>query len=171
MILKPLQSTNWIEISDWCFRYNKYNKYPVSTSERFAIGIYQIHQGLDWQNLTAAVENEKNKAESYMSAFLHFKMAQLSMKLDVWTKDDITSYTTWPMAWSAERILYLISKCQQQIFYFTKMQKTLRGKSRYNPEILNESFHLLQLRLIALVPSHCRGEGLYNASKIMMGIL
>lgn len=166
MVVEPLKAIHRIYIEEWCRNYQRHNKYPADLLSRYAISIYQIHQGMEWTD-------GANKAESYMSAFLHLEMVAgiLNVNREYFVKYlFLDHYETWPMRYSAERILYLISKVQQQLFYFTRMKKTQRG-SRYKPELTARLITELQEKLICLVPSHLREQGIYDATKIMTGVL
>lgn len=172
-VIRPLETEDWRAVAEWCRDYNRWNKYPVPMLQRYAIGIYQIHQAMEWTDAM-------NKAESYMAAFLHFQMTMEMMEMP-WLSNrieidfaaekswwDLTRYVAMPLA--AERTLYLISKIQQQCFYKTRMMKTQRG-SRFNLKMTTDLFAELQTRLLAAVPTYLRKEGLYHASKIMSGTL
>jgi hypothetical protein len=161
MMIRPLETENWCEVIAWCRDYNRWNKYPVPMLQRFGIGVYQIHQAMEWADLL-------NKAESYMASFLHFQMTMELMDLGWAGEPDLTLVETRPLC--SERALYLISKLQQQCFYKTRMMKTQRG-SRFNQKLTAELFAELQTRLVSAVPSYLRKAGLFHASKIMSGTL
>lgn len=170
--IHPLDDSaeSWLVINLWCRDYIRHNKYPCDVLKRYAIGIYQIHQGLEWGDLL-------NKAESFMAAFLHFQMVAEHLNLALFdiTDDSILKLETKPL--QAERLLWLISKAQQQLFYAHKVQQTsLTGAkyqraSRYKPALLTSLLTELQTRLISMVPKDYRLQGLYHASKIMSGQL
>jgi hypothetical protein len=159
MKLHPTDSTDWIELSNWCQKYLRHNKYPVDVVYRYGIAVYQVHQGMEWTD-------PLNKAESFMSAFLHLQMVDEHLKLGTWVWSDyqLTLINTWPPNW--ERLFYLVSKVQQQVFYFTRAGKTKRA-TRYNPKLTCELLAELQIKLVAMVPSYLRTEGIYHATKIM----
>lgn len=180
-MIRPLETENWCEVVAWCRDYHRWNKYPVGLVQRYAIGIYQIHQAMEWRQREIAKGRPEllNVAESYMAAFLHFQMTIEAMEMKwIWTlpeggarevfECDLTLYETKPMCW--ERMMYLTSKIMQQVFYKTRMMKTQRG-SRFNEVMTSKLFGELQVHLISAVPSYLRKAGIYHASKIMSGTL
>lgn len=163
--IRPIDFFSSLEISSWCRDYIRYNKYPANIIERFAIGIYQIHQGMEWADAG-------NKAESFMSATLHFLMVGEMLKAGCYMPETIE---TKPLNY--QRLVYLISKIQQQIFYYHKSTvKSVDGKvyqrsSRFKLRLTEQLLQELVNNLVACVPSYARQQGLFDASKIMSGIL
>jgi hypothetical protein len=120
---------------------------------------------MEWKDLD-------NKAESYCASFLHFKMVSelLEFGLEGCVSEDVVNIET--KSFEPEKILYLISKTQQQLFYArkAKLGGYLRA-SRYKPQLTEKLLLEVQELLLSFVPSYLRLDGLYNASKIMSGIL
>jgi hypothetical protein len=160
--LKPIRTTNLIELQEWCRDYNRRNKFPCDVKTRFAIGFYQIHQGMSWK------DNGENKYESYAAAVLHFMMVgeALELKLESNLPTNILNECKWTIESIGCTLLRLLSASQQQIIYGAKSNKTKRA-SRYNPNKLSNSLGIVCAYLVGLMPKEFREECFYLASKMM----
>lgn len=158
--IRPIEDFSPIGISNWCRDYSRHNKYPTGFLERYAIGIYQIHQGMEWPD-------PMNKAESFMSACLHFLMVCEKLEINVLLNP--TAETNPP---NFEKLLYLISKIQQQLYYFHKASsKNYQRASRFKKPLTEKLFQELINNLSSIPQRGYRSQGLFHASKIMSGAL
>jgi hypothetical protein len=162
--LGPTDSDNIFDLQYWCRDYNRRNKFPADNLKRFAIGFYQIHQGIGWK------DNGINKYESYAASVLHFIMLCEQMDLDFinYINDSINLYQIdqWPRYYSFDGLLFNLSAVQQQLFYANSSNKTKR-KSRYNKDKLTRCLTECIVKLNGLIPEEHRNICYYTASKIM----
>jgi hypothetical protein len=73
----PIYPENLFDIIQWCHDYPPFDKFPVTPERRFGIGLYQIHQGMDWK------DGGVNKYESLAAAVLHFTQTALAVGADI----------------------------------------------------------------------------------------
>lgn len=168
-ILYPCEENNLIGIQNWCKEYNRFNKFPTTPINRFLIGVYQIHQGMDWK------DNGLNKYESYCASFLHFVMLAEMLELDIAEPElpitfNLNKIPKLYFESFVKSILKCISICAKQLIYSSNTNKTKR-KSRYDKEKLRHNLMLLSWFMIGIVPCEYRMEGIYVASEIMIGLL
>ncbi len=152
-ILTPIRSDNILQLQEWCSFYDKYGKYPANILERFAIGLYQIKDGMEWKDIL-------NKNESWCAAFIHFLTVAEKLNLSVEIKDNVLDIG----------MLLFVSKAQQDVFYKYNSGKTQRS-SRYNPERLTINLSKILSICYSKVPKEERPEGFYTATYIMLGKL
>lgn len=166
-ITRPLSSTETAVVADWCREYQKKNPWPADFSKRFAIGLYQIYQGLVWDR-----SQPPNIAESMMAGAIHFLMVMEELDLfwfDLLPKD-LKLIETRDI--ECRDMLIRISRAQQHILYATQMkgkQGTVKtGRStRYDADLLCRDLSWLVRALVAKVPSHLREQGIEDATRIM----
>lgn len=153
--LQPIMSDNILELQEWVRFYDRNGQYPANILERFAIGLYQVYQGMEWKDII-------NKNESWCAAFLHFLTVAEKLNLPAVEKikDNMLDIG----------FLLFISKAQQDIFYKYNAGKTMRS-SRYNPERLTENLVKILSICYTKVPKIERAEGFNLASSIMIGKL
>ena len=154
-ILAPIKSDNILELQEWVSFYDKNGKYPANILERFAIGLYQIKDGMEWKDIV-------NKNESWCAAFIHFLTVaeKLGLPIEQEIKEDTLDIG----------FLLFISRAQQDIFYKHNAGKTQRS-SRYNEERLTVNLGKILSICYSKVPKEERPEGFYNATSIMLGKL
>lgn len=160
--LGPVTATNIYDLQYWCRDYNRRNKFPADNLKRFAIGFYQIHQGMSWQ------DNGPNKYESFAAAILHFIMVaeKLELQLDGINSDTMKYAMYVPIRHIAYELLQNLSAAQQMLFYSNPTNKTKRS-SRYDKNKLDSFLVYSITHLIKAIPVHMRTECFYLASKIM----
>lgn len=157
----PILSTDLIDIQAWCLWFSRHCKHKATILNRFAIGFYQIYQGIEWKD-------RLNSGESYCSAFLHFLMVceELELPLEKYLMIDLKKYPKIYIDQHAVMLLKSLSRSQQQLFYANKVNKTAR-KSRYNKDTLTLSMNTALSLLISLVEPEDRRACIYEASSIM----
>lgn len=160
--LGPVDDKCIFGILYWCKDYEKRCKYPATILNRFAIGFYQIHQGMEWK------DNGINKYESFAASALHFMMVAVRLELPIEEFLEIRLDTLaqindnkWPSV-----LLQHLSGAQQQLFYANKANKTGRA-SRYNKEKLTKRLGISIRTLIAIIPPTIRVDCFYAAARIM----
>lgn len=153
--LRPIKSDNILELQEWVRMYDRHGKYPANILERFAIGLYQIYQGMEWKDIA-------NKNESWCAAFIHF--LTLAEKLDL-NIDGLIKEGTLDIG-----LLLFISKAQQDVFYRHNAGKTNRS-SKYDSGKLAWNLGRILSVCYSKVSKEERPEGFYNATSIMLGIL
>lgn len=165
-ITRPLSSTETAVVADWCREYQKKNPWPADFSKRFAIGVYQIYQGLVWD------QQPPNIAESMMAGALHFIMVMEELEL-FWfdlLPTDLKLINTRDLEY--RDMLIKLSRAQQHILYAAQMkgkQGTVKtGRStRYDAGLLCRDLSWLVRALVGKVPSHLREQGIEDATIIM----
>lgn len=161
-ILGPVYPTNIFDIFWWCKDYEERNKFPATILNRFAIGFYQISQGIAWK------DGGRNKYESYAAAALHFCMVAVRLELPVDDNMEI-KLKDFPVKFiehSAVELLYNLSAAQQQLFYASPSNKTQRA-SRYNKDKLARCLGEAIIILIGLIPVEYRSDCFELSSTIM----
>lgn len=153
---------NIYDIITWCRDYDRRNKYPVDILKRFAIGFYQISQGMNWK------DGGVNKYEGYAAGVIHFIIVAeksgicVDNGLDLYLKD----FKDVRLDHSAYGILMNLSTTQQMLFYAGNPNNTKRNK-RYDPAKLSEHLGRAIFLLICAIPKEVREEAFNVASKIM----
>jgi hypothetical protein len=132
---------------------------------RFAIGVYQIHQALDWAGTAS-------EYESWAAAAIHFGAAAESFNIPieqgVFGSGPIVAI---PLGVGGIRsVLYNLSKSQGQLVYATN-HASIKRKSRFNRRIAIEALGFLVRDCISMIPEHRRYEAIYKAMEIMTGEL
>lgn len=159
-----LYPTNIYDIIIWCRDYDRNNKFPQDTLTRFAIGFYQIHQGIGWG------DRGVNKYEGFAAAAIHFFIvaerlglsnldASLEIKLTEFPEIDYWGET-------AKRLLFNLSVAQQQVMYGAKQYKTQR-KSRFDKSKAAGALGKVLCDLIGLIPTKLRTQAFNVASMVM----
>lgn len=151
------------DLMAWCRDYNRYNKFPATVLNRFAIGFYQIHQGISWK------DNGKNKFESFAASVLHLCMIAETMNLAIedYLMLNLDNFGRPSVIETSLDLLTNLSATQQQLFYGNPENKTKR-KSRYNEVLLTKYLSTSIDILISWIPVAYRKECFNLASKIMI---
>lgn len=166
-ITRPLKSTETAVIADWCREYQKKNPWPADFSKRFAIGLYQIYQGLVWDK-----SQPPNVAESMMAGALHFIMVMEELELYWFALIPVDLLLIETHDIECRDMLIRISRAQQHILYAAQMKgkkgtvKTGRS-TRYDEALLCKDLSWLTRALIAKVPTYMREQGIEDATNIM----
>jgi hypothetical protein len=160
---EPMGTASLFDLQAWCRDYERRTAYPASVMNRFAIGFYQIYQGMEWKD-------GLNRAESYCSAFLHFLMVaeRLQVPTELLLPDKLSGMESTTMERSSMELLKHLSRAQQHLVYGNNPNKTGRNK-RYNLKTLSHALSEALKILMQLVDPALRKEGLHHAMKIMSG--
>ena len=161
--MRPIETTDLIDLQIWCRDYHRNTKYPSGLERRFAIGFYQIYQGMEWKNSASA-------DESWAAAACHFLMVgeHLNLGIEQHLPRDII---TWSKTSFTDALLHDLSLAQQHIVYATNPSK-IKRKSRYNPEILEKTLaNVIGMCLGGRIRPNNRSKAIYDATSIMAGVL
>ena len=155
---------NLLKLQEWCRWYWRNTKYPCAVDRRFAIGFYQIFQGIDWKKSDSAWE-------SNMAAVIHFLTVGEMLELD------IESYVqnNFMKLEHEKKLLYKqvlreLSFAQSMVIYGTN-KKGIKRNSRYNPDKLARSLGFVIEELISVIPINKRKQAIETAQQIMTGVL
>lgn len=160
--LGEVTATDIFDLMYWCKDYERRNKFPATLLNRFAIGFYQIHQGMSWK------DGGINKYESYAASVLHLMMVavRLDLPIEDYVKIGLKEYPLYLMENECYHLLKNLSAAQQMLFYANKNNKTKRS-SRYSPDKLNQYLSRAIFILISIIPPELRTECFEKASAIM----
>ena len=159
-MLRAKETINLIELQEWCREYTRtprcLTQDPV---RRFAIGVYQIYQGMVWKTTDSAYE-------SFAASAIHFIMVAESLKayVEMHMLDDLRECSFYDY----RNMLHCLSKSQQMVIYATDAQGVGR-KSRYKPEILSCDIANLISVLFGRIPADKLAEAIYHAMEVMNG--
>ena len=152
---------NTLMLIDRIDKYCKRGKYPTSPLERFAIGFYQIHQGIGW-------EGTDSSYEAYAAAIIHFLgvTTQLDLPIHELLPEDLNIFFP-----EYNDLLYCLSRAQQMVFYQARVNNTKRSKSRNNPEQLYLDLTRVIICLLQRIPKKKLKQAFETAFEIMEGNL
>lgn len=162
-LLREVCADNIFDLMWWCKYYEEQNKFPATILNRFAIGFYQIHQGMLWK------DGGVNKYESYAAAILHFIMVavRLNLPIDEQLEISFKEYGSKFIHSSAEDLLCKLSCCQQQLIYGCNTANKTKRKSRYDKDKLAKNLGEVIKILMEIIPAEYRIECFEKASSIM----
>lgn len=158
--ISPLWATNVFDLMFWTNDYRKRNRFPVPILKRFAIGLYQINQGMEWK------DQGVNKNEGFAAAVLHFMMVSQELDLMIEQHLEIKLDDFGKTSLNTESILFHVSRAQQQLFYADQGNRTKRV-SRYNKDKLTESLGIAIRCFIEAIPVEFRSDCFEKATTIM----
>jgi hypothetical protein len=160
MTIRSIETTDLVELALWCRDYHRYNKYPCSFDKRFAIGFYQIYQGIVWDGL--------NRYESFAAGAIHFLITLEA--LDLSTVDiprnllsEDSAYINW------QTLMLHLSRAQQHVLYRYQLEikKGTSRSTRFNPELLAKDLSFAIDALICAIPCDSRAQAIFDATEIM----
>jgi hypothetical protein len=164
----PLYADSIYDVIYWCRDYNRRNKYPATVDRRFAIGFYQIHQGISWK------DHGVNKYESFAAAILHLVMTSEAVGHEGFevkiTEVKLSEFPDKSIREEALNLLAALSCAQQQICYGSVSNKVTTRKSRYNPSLLQKKLGESVRILLCCIPTELRKHCLLEASNILCGL-
>lgn len=163
MLVRGKSVSKIVDLCMWCREAQRLhpNLRRSSAKDRFAIAIYQIHQGIAWKKTVSS-------DESYAASIIHFIMTaeQLDAAIESWLATDILDFPHCPIDW--KHLLEHISRAQQMIFYHSDKS---RRAARYNAEKLAISIAKIVGYLFNCITPQKRTIALYDAMEIMTGVL
>ena len=169
-MIRATDTTDIFELVEWCQEYRKSPRCnTIDPMRRFAIGFYQIYQGMKWRG-TASED------ESFAAAFMNFLMVidlldlhiEESMKGDLlnWGLSNIRCYSLN----FHEDLLYTLSHAQQMLVYYSD-RTGIKRRDRYDKNILTTELVIAIGILIDRIPKNKRAEAIFNATSVLTGEL
>lgn len=161
-MIRAIETTNLFELLEWCQEYKNSKRCTTcDPMRRFAIGVYQIYQGIEWRDSASG-------NESFAASFLHFLMVAdiLNLSVETCMKNELST-KVFSIYSPYQNLLYYISKAQQMLIYYSDSYGVGR-KSRYDKDDLTNSVSILLLILSGLIDDN-KGEAFYNAMMVMTG--
>ncbi len=167
-VVRDTDTTQVVELASWCRLYQNFGIHKLTTAQRFACGVYQLHQGIGWLDVVA----EYKQYESFAAAALHIMMTAESEKQCVAESPfwDVQNICEWSFIKPDYRdITYLISSAQQQVFYnmFITGKPGYQRMTRFKPIELRDRLARLSRELFSVIPPGKRSEAIEQASSIM----
>lgn len=163
------------EYHNWCWQDSGSARRQIQPLQRFAIGFYQIHQGIKWADTSS-------EDESFMAAAVHFACVAealgLSSHYGIFKHYKLIDTMPYNYAdvnhgqngdWKS--LIEMVSEAQQHVFYEWMGSGTSRSKSRYDPDRLGILIGRIVFFLISMVAKSQRGVALEEATEIMTGAL
>jgi hypothetical protein len=146
---------------NWCLGYQSSNIVPQPPHIRFAIGVYQMGQGINW-TIAGPV-----KWQSYCAASMHFIMAASAYGILMCDDfpDTLPEITDEWLGW--EHFVFAQARVQQQICYHESISAASARKSRFNRDVLRLRFYDLVCQCFALVPPDHREQCCYDEMFIL----
>jgi len=162
---RSIVTDDTMQLLAWCREYGREGPYRQNPVQRFAIGIYQIAQGMKWRG---AKKNAcaSPRHESYAAACIHFLVALEELEVDVWEHlphkltevSDDSGFFVW------ETLMFQISSAQRMISYSVHYKSTnTKWAARFDKDVL--SLHTAEAVkiLLSFIPSTKRKAALYDA--------
>ncbi len=147
----------------WCFCYQRNAKVYNPREVRFAIGFYQISQGMSWR-IGSPV-----RWQSFCAAAMHFIMCAEAYGLHL---DMPVSLEDLPETWKGwEHLLLTLGKAQQQIVYAGVSSQNSTRVSRFSAAALHLHLSEAVEQCFALAPPLYRERGCHDEMKILLGDL
>lgn len=170
-VIKGTNATATLDLINWCKDYQFFGIHPLTTRDRFACGVYQIHQGMAWVD---GVPPEFKQYESYAAAALHFMMTAESLKECVaesafWNSPDVRGFSFRYAGPDYRAMLYKISEAQQQVFYgsFVSNKPGYDRVKRFSPKRLRDVLASLAIEMFAVIPPTQRSAAIEQATELM----
>lgn len=165
LLLRAEYVKSMVELQDWCRRLHFEGTHRCDPMRRYAIGIYQIHQAIDWLGTDS-------EYESWAAAAIHVIAA--AEAFDIPTEQSLQGFrlvTDLPCRGRTyQGLLYGISKLQGQLVYATN-PATIRRRSRFNKSVAADAVANVVIDLLGQIPREARGSAIYKAMEIMTGEL
>lgn len=140
------------DLFNWCKYYQTDGTVPQPRNIRFAIGVYQISQGMSWKIASPV------RWQSFCAAAMHFIMCASAYDIQIHDDmpdrlEDITEdFSGW------ESLLMSLGKAQQQIMYALQSSASSTRASRFNHVILRMRLYELIMGCFSLCPPDHRAQ-------------
>lgn len=149
----------------WCGKFQEEKEAMNPRHIRFAIGVYQISQGMSWKI------NNPVRWQSFCAAAMHFIMCGRAHNCAMWhyfpeTLAEIDApFSGW------QNLMMNVGKAQQQVVYaLSEVQHSTRA-SRFNQDTLEKHLYDLVKSCFSLAPPEYREQGCFDEMKILTGDL
>ncbi len=148
---------------EWCHEYQFTGIVPQPKQMRFAIGIYQISQGMSWKVASPV------RWQSFCAAAMHFIMTAEAYGIRVTLPETLDEIDAGFSGW--DNLLIKIGKAQQQVVYSLHEASLSSRASRYDIFTLGERLYDLVTACFSLTPPAYREQGCFDEMKILTGDL
>jgi hypothetical protein len=160
MLMNPILPRSFRHLSDWCYLYQHSNIAPRTQADRFAIGVYQVSQGIAWKCAGPVAW------QSYCSAALHWICCAHAHNIDL-TNDMPETLAEIPDTWTDWRgFVKAQGDVQQQVIYYCSHNLNTTRASRYKPDVFRERMVRLIGLVLSLVPPADREQGCHDEMMI-----
>lgn len=161
--MNPVTPRTCQHLVDWCAYYQQHAKVYNPREVRFAIGFYQISQGMSWH-----IHNPV-RWQSFCAAAMHFIMTASDYGITIPLPDRLEDL---PDEWKGwERLLFVLGKAQQQVIYAGATSANSTRVSRFSAPALQVCLGAAVEQCFALVPSDMRERGCFSEMHILTGDL
>lgn len=153
-----------IDLLDWARCLDRYGPNKCNPVRRLAIGVYQLHQGVDWQGTSS-------EYESYAAAAIHICASAESFDIPI--EEALSCRVVSDIKFgggSDALLLYNISKFTSQIVYATN-SSSIRRKNRFDSRVAANAAAAIVEMLLGKIPPAKREQAIYEAMEIMVGVL
>lgn len=166
-VVRATDTTNLVDLGQWCRDYNRYTIYPCSFDKRFAIGFYQIWDYIDWKESTV------NRDAAVAAASIHFIMVLEACELRIEAHLPIELkelHCLGELAW--KWLMLHLSRAQQHILYRSQVKgmagtvKTVRS-TRYKPDLLERDLSTAIIHLLSAIKPEQRSTAIFDATSTM----
>jgi len=161
--MTPLTPRTSQHLMEWCASYQINAKIWNPKEIRFAIGFYQISQGMAWK-ITSPV-----RWQSFCAAAMHFLMCASAYGVAIPMPEVLEDY---PEEWKGwETMLFTLGRIQQQVVYAGATSKDSTRVSRFSSDALQVSLASAISQCFSLVPPGRREECCFSEMYILTGDL
>jgi hypothetical protein len=161
--MNPVTPRTCQHLVDWCVYYQQHAKVYNPREVRFAIGFYQISQGMSWH-----IHNPV-RWQSFCAAAMHFIMTASAYDITLPLPEHLEDLTEEWKGW--EHLLFTLGKAQQQVIYAGATSANSTRVSRFSAAALQVYLHTAVEQCFALVPSDMREQGCFSEMHILTGDL
>jgi hypothetical protein len=150
----PVTPRTCEHLKSWCGFYQRNAKVYNPREVRFAIGFYQISQGMSWH-----IHNPV-RWQSFCAASMHFIMCaedyNLHLDLPEFLEDLTDSWKGW------EHLMFTLGKAQQQVIYAGATSANSTRASRFSEAALQLYLTEAVEQCFSLVPALYREQGCFD---------
>jgi hypothetical protein len=161
--VKPVTPRSCDHLLFWCRQYQDTATVYNPREVRFAIGFYQISQGMAWKIANPV------RWQSFCAAAMHFIMCAEAYNLALTMPESLKDLTEEWLGW--EHLLLTLGRAQQQVVYAGATSKNSTRVSRFSEDALRACLYTAVEQCFALVPSREREAGCYAEMHILTGDL
>lgn len=159
----PLTPRTCEHLKTWCRLYQKNARVYNPREVRFAIGFYQISQGMSWH------VHSPVRWQSFCAAAMHFIMCADAYDLNLDMPELLGDLTQDWKGW--ENLLFTLGKAQQQVIYAGATSANSTRASRFSAASLHIYLTEAVEQCFSLVPPSYREQGCFDEMKILTGDL
>lgn len=165
--LKPIRSSNVLELQRWARDYDRHIKYPATVLNRFGIAFYQVGQAMKYPT------GSPNYSEAWAASIIHLLIVgeKCGCGLEVLLPPHLNERLYGSLSWERS-LLVLFSTVQRHLWYreMSINHKLMHRGSRFKIEDLSKTL----TSLIWVCAGQVGGvfeEAIFDATGIMTGKL